>query len=88
MKNKWFNYIVENKSLWCNGFTLKRLEKVKNFVLNDVHIIFDLLERHNGNQYSPEEMKEIDIINYNHCIGNFTCNILYKMMEEKIIKTK
>ena len=83
----WFNYVVANKNLWANGFTLKRLEKVKPLVLSDKDIMFDLLKRHGADNLSPEEMKAKDTHTYNHCIGNFTCNIMYKMMNEGIIKT-
>lgn len=85
-KEIWFNYVIQNKLFWANGFTLKRLEKVKFFVLNDKVIMHDLLIRHNGGTLSPDEMKMNDIDNYNHCIENFICNILYKMIEKKIIK--
>lgn len=86
MKEKWFEYIVNNKPLWVHGFTLKRLRRVEEDVLNDGDIMFDLLSRHNGAHQTPEEMKESDIITYHHAIGNFICSILYKMIEKKLIK--
>ncbi len=87
MKEKWFEYVVENKRLWGNaGITLKRLEKVKDAVLSDKDIMFDLLERHSGNEKTPEEMKTTDYECYNHCIGNFVCSIIYKMMDEGLIR--
>lgn len=82
----WFNYIKDNKKYWPNGFTLKRLEKVKTSVISDKHIMFDLMERHSGNEFTPEEMKVANVENYNHCISNFAINILYKMRELNIIK--
>jgi hypothetical protein len=86
MKDKWYNYIITNKNLWGNGWTLKRLDKVKNAVLIDEDIMFDLLQRHNGENIEPEQMKETDKSTYDHCIGNFVCNIHYKMMDLKLIK--
>jgi methyl coenzyme M reductase alpha subunit len=85
-KDIWFKYLTDNKKHWPNGFTLKRLEKVKSFVLTDKDIMFDLMERHSGNELTPEEMKEDDVENFNHCISNFAINILYKMRELNIIK--
>lgn len=88
MKEKWFEYVVNNKNHWCYGFTLKRLERIKVDVLNDKNILFDLLERHSAKESSPEDMKTNDAFQYNHCIGNFSCNIFNKMIEKGVIKIK
>jgi len=85
MKEKWFEYVMTNKKLWTNGWTVKRLEKVKVAVLSDEDIMFDLLERHNGKTIDAETMKATDKEIYNHCISNFICNIHYKMMDLKLI---
>jgi hypothetical protein len=85
MKEQWFQYVIDNKDLWCNGFTLNRLMKVKSAVLTSDSIIADLY-RHGAHQISPAIMKGEKKQTFDHCIGNFTCNILYKMMELKIIK--
>jgi hypothetical protein len=71
MKEKWFQYVVDNKQHWCNGFTLLRLEKAKKFVLLDKDIMWDLLDRHNGSEQTPEQMKASDIRKFNHCIITF-----------------
>lgn len=86
MKGKWFEYVVINKNLWGNGWTAKRLEKVKDAVLSDKNIMSDLLQRHNGDTIDAETMKMTDKAMYDHCMGNFTCNIHYKMIELKLIK--
>lgn len=86
MKEEWFNYVMANKSLWLPKFTLNRLEKVKEAVLSDPHIMSDLLSRHSGNEFTPEQLKEKDKFTYEHGISNFTCNILYKMRETGLIK--
>lgn len=76
--NKWFDYVVADKNLWVFGWTVNKLEEVKSAVLSDKDILYDLI-RH-GN-IEPEQMKETDKVMYEHCIGNFVCNIHYKMME-------
>lgn len=86
MEEVWFDYVVSNKYLWCPGMTLKRLEKVKSAVLADKDIMFDLLQRHNANEKTPEEMKTTDAETFYHCRDNFICNILYKMMEIGLVK--
>jgi len=48
--------------------------------------MFDLLERHNCKNIKPELMELNDKQTFLHAIGNFVCNIHYKMMNLKIIK--
>lgn len=86
MEEKWYNYLIANKNFWPHGFTLKRLEKVKKSVFANPDIMWDLLHRHGASSSSPEEMKKSDLELFNHCIGNFACNILYQMMDDGIIK--
>jgi len=86
MKETWFQYVVDNRGYWGNGWTLKRLEKVKEAVFNNKDIMNDLMLRHRGDEMNPEQMKAHSEEQFNHCIGNFTCNIHYQMMDEKIIK--
>lgn len=88
MKEIWFQYLLNNKNFWCVGFTKKRLEKVKEHVFSDKFIISDLLERHNGGNLTPNEMKSHDIKLFDHCISNFTCQISAKMRDLKIVKIK
>jgi hypothetical protein len=85
-KTIWFDYVVNNKNYWANGFTFKRLEKVKEAVFNDVDIMWDLLVRHDGQSLTPAEMEKADRENFNHCIGNFFCNISNKMREIGLTK--
>jgi hypothetical protein len=85
MKEIWYQHVIDNKDLWCHGFTLKRLQKIKDVVLSDEHILFDLLLRHSANVMSPQQMKEKDSYAYKHCVDNFACNIAIKMREQKLI---
>jgi hypothetical protein len=86
MKDKWFEYVKMNKVYWTHGMTLKRLDKVKDFVFEDKEIMNDLLVRHGANEKSPEEMKIENRDLFDHCIGNFVCNIHYKMIDKGIVK--
>ena len=86
-KEIWFQFVCDNKKYWANGFTLKRLEKVKQYVFDDESIMWDLLVRH-GKDLTPQQMKESDVDNFNHCIGNFYCNIFNKMIQTGIYKIK
>ena len=86
MANKWFQFIIDNKRLWTNGMTKNRLDKVKEFVFADKDIMWDLLTRHGANELEPVQMEKENPHTYEHCLGNFVCNIHYKMMEKNIIK--
>lgn len=88
MRELWFQYVIDNKDQWCNGFTTNRLLKVKDAVLGDSDIMFDLLKRHSAEDYSPAVMRAKDSFMFNHCLGNLVCNIRQKMIDEKIIKNK
>lgn len=82
----WFDFLVEHRSAWCHGFTYKRLQKVKEHVLSDKYIMEDLLIRHGGKTDLPKGMVRFAPEIFKHAIGNFSCNILYKMRELKIVK--
>ena len=82
----WFSYVIADRKLWCHGFTLNRLEKIKPHVFSDKDIMWDLLKRHDGENLSPQQMKEADYHRYRHCIDNFVCSILNKMMQHNMIK--
>ena len=86
MKEKWFDYVKANKVYWTNGMTAKRLDKVRDAVFSDKHIMWDLLNRHGADKKEPEQMKSEDKAMFDHCIGNFVCDIHYKMMDLKIVK--
>ena len=88
MKEKWYQYIIDNKKHWCNGLTTNRLNKIKEAVLSDKHIMWDLLMRHNANIETPEQMVQSNKENFNHCIGNFVLNIRYKMIDVGMITNK
>ncbi|MGN6435961.1 MAG: hypothetical protein ACTHMM_05480 [Agriterribacter sp.] len=84
----WFDFVIKNKKHWAHGFTVKRLQKVREAVMDDNNIMFDLLQRHGGDKLIPEQMREKDVFTFDHCIGNFTCNILYKMMDTGVYNPK
>lgn len=75
MKNVWFNHLLENPKFWPKGFTKKRLEKIKNQVLSDKDIMWDLLKRHGAQNLTPDKMKEQHNETYLHCMGNFAGNV-------------
>ncbi len=86
MKEQWFDYLLENKKYWPYGVTAKRLEKIKAAVFADEDIMYDLLERHNGKIVTPQEMLADNKAWFDHCIGNFACNIAEKMRSTSIVK--
>lgn len=86
MKDIWYDFVMNNKYLWSQKFTIRRLEKVRSKVFLNESIMWDLLLRHGANKETPEEMKQNDKECYDHCMGNFVCNILWQMYDEKIIK--
>lgn len=88
MAEVWWSFLIKNKSFWCNGFTLKRLEKVKPEILKDKDIMLDLLFRHDGRKFTPEQLKEKDPSFFYHCVMNLSTATKYKMMDLGIIKIK
>lgn len=65
-----------------HGVTRAKLKKVKPIIMSDNEFWFDVINRHDGNHISPQEMKRQDAANYEHCCGNF-CGMLY----QSILKT-
>jgi hypothetical protein len=86
MKEIWYQFIVDNKWIWRNGFTLRRLAKVKDAVFADKDIMNDLLLRHGASERTPDQMKKDYPETFNHCWQNLASNIHYKMMDEGILK--
>lgn len=84
----WFDFVIKNKKHWAHGFTVKRLNKVREAVLEDEYIMSDLLDRHGGEKLIPELLREKDLEIFNHAIGNFTSSILSKMIDKGIYKVK
>lgn len=78
---EYFDYVVKNKKGWCHGFTLKKLEAVKEDVFTNHDIMWDLLDRHRFMDGSPEQQRIADIRGFEHGIGNFTTSILYTMVK-------
>ena len=75
MKEEWYQFVIDNKQYWANGFTVKRLEKIKEKVFNHNHTMNDLLNRHGGSYLTPDEMIIKSLDQFNHCVGNFVGNI-------------
>lgn len=81
MKEKWFEYILNNRQLWPKGVTHKRLLLAKESILNDRHIMYDLLDRHGCRDYSPEQLEQMDKALFEHAVSNFASNIALKIRE-------
>ncbi len=86
MQNTWWEYYITNKQHWAHGFTAKRLAKIEPTVKEDKEFWSDILDRHSGAKYSPEEMMEWDEHTFNHCVGNMTGMLMQLFVEHKIIK--
>lgn len=85
-KSQYWNYFIKNKKYWGHGVTIKRLEKIEEFIFNDAFFWQDILDRHNGENRSPEEMKSQDKEIYLHMIGNFAGMIYGVLIRKGIIK--
>lgn len=72
---EYWNHFVEQSYVQGIGgghrVTGPRLRKIKNKVLHDKQFWFDIIDRHNGSNRTPEQMKAQNLENYNHCLGNF-----------------
>lgn len=86
MEEVWFKYLVDHKEFWPFGFTKRRLEKVKHYVLASQDIMWDLLDRHNGRMVTPQQMREEDSENFDHAISNFASSTLHMMVDKGIYK--
>ncbi len=86
MKTAWWNHFKNNKKLWGNGFTMRRLGTAEQVILADVGLWEDVLSRHGGESMTPEQMmlKKPEI--YQHCVGNMTGIIMHILLENKIVK--
>lgn len=74
-KEVWWNHLLDNKQFWHFGWTKRRLQKRKEDITNSRHTWSDLMDRHGGNDESPDEMKWRHENRYFHCISNFAANI-------------
>lgn len=83
---QYYQYVVDNRKLWCHGFTANRLKFIKEAVLLNNDIMWDLLDRHQCMNHSPEEMRQFDKQQFDHAIGNLSTSILYMMMDKGLIK--
>lgn len=86
MKEIYWKYFLRNPKYWGNGFTKKRLEKIKPVVFADVQFWWDILDRHMGKDYAPSLLKKLNESIYDHCMGNFMGMLMQLFVEHKIIK--
>lgn len=89
-RNEYWNHFIER---WVvagegggQGVTGPRLQKIKERLFEDDVFWFDIIDRHNGEKRTPEEMKAANSENYNHCQGNFWGNVVALMGRYGIIK--
>ncbi len=85
-KTLYWNHFIENKHFWGNGFTLKRLEKIKQIVWDDSLFWDDILIRHGAQYYKPESLQKHQENMYDHCMGNMTGMLMQLFVEHEIIK--
>ena len=85
-KLEYWNHFLTIESFWGYGVTRKRLERIKPMIWDDNDFWFDVLQRHRGVDCSPEEMRDMDKFNYDHCFGNMAGMIYQSLLENKIIK--
>jgi hypothetical protein len=69
-----------------HGITGPRLRKVKPIILPNDRFWADIIDRHNGTARTPEEMRQDDQANYDHCLGNFWGMVRQTMVEKGLIK--
>jgi|GEM_PF-1610377 len=90
-KQQYWDHFLTLKKYWNHGMTLKRINKVKDIVMEDGFFWDDILSRHGGYEYSPEELKEKDLFNYQHCFGNFAGmlgDIIYRAADKIKMRRK
>ena len=74
-KLEYWNHFIERFFLEKVGgganITGPRLWRIKKIILADKRFWFDVIDRHNGQDRTPEQMMRADVENYIHCLGNF-----------------
>lgn len=83
----YWNYFLENKMYWPNGVTLKKLEKAEQLIMEDGILWDDILRRHKGYAYWPENMRRLKPDMFQHMIGNMGSMIRENLVRNKIIKS-
>lgn len=86
-KNEYWNYFTsqEFKKFRTTGMTDKRLEKVKRYAFAYEYLWDDAVQRHGGEEKTPEQMREDDFV-FSHAIGNFFGILSEVMFRAGIIK--
>ena len=84
-KTEYWNYFLKLKSFHANGFTSKRLEKIKPFMWQWSFFWEDIILRHGAIDKSPEQLKVYDKIIYEHCMGNMAGMIYEQMCSHKLL---
>ena len=86
LKNRWWNHYITSKVYWTHGVTLQRLEKIKSIVFKDNFFWSDILLRHGGSNYKPEELKKRDSDIYDHLMGNMSGMIHEILFKKGLVK--
>ena len=89
LKLKYWNHFIadayENND-FPTGITGSRLKKIKADIFSDKDFWFDIILRHGGDKYYPEEMRIYDKFAYDHCMGNFWGMIVQVLIDKGLIK--
>lgn len=81
-KNEYWNHFLELKTYWPHGFTLKRLEKIKDIVFKDIDFWDDIILRHGAYDTKPLDLNQHT---YQHLFGNFA-GMLGEILHKNKIK--
>ena len=68
-----------------SGVTGKRLQKIRDKILNDDDFWQDIVLRHDGLNKPPEQLFAEDPENYRHCLGNFWGMIYQDLVLQHLI---
>ena len=69
-----------------NGITGPRLRKIKNSQMVNDQFWYNVIDMHDGQRRTPEQMKAESAGNYEHCLGNFWGMLMQDMVKHGLIK--
>lgn len=81
----WWTYLLSQKEYWGNGLTHTKLLKIKNHVFQITDIWYDLLIRHDFNDFPWNERKN-NKDSFDHAIGNFSCSVYKVALDMGVVK--
>lgn len=64
-----------------HGITGPRLRKLRHKIWQDRDFWWDIVLRHGGDKYTPEQMRLDDPRQYEHALGNFWGGIVQDLVE-------